>query len=370
MLDVECYRNFFLVLFKRLSDGATIRVQQSPNQKLNKALLEDTLAKHLLIGFNSNDYDLPMIQLALKDYTTEELKEASDDIIVYGMRVRDFAEKYSLSKPKWNHIDLIQVAPLKASLKIYGGRLHCKKLQDLPINPNKAITAEEAAELVIYCGNDLDTTALLYEELKPQIALRESLSKEYKVDLRSKSDAQVAEAVIAAEVEKINKARPKRPTDVARTFKYKVPEYLSYRSPVLRAMLETIRGTEFEIGTTGHVTLPKAISDIELKLWGAKYKMGIGGLHSSETRVCHVADDSTLLIDRDVASYYPSIILTQGLYPKHLGPAFLTVYQALVKRRLDAKKKAGQAKARLVELKKQLKDLDAEHNVPSLKRAA
>jgi uncharacterized membrane protein (DUF106 family) len=84
--------------------------------------------------------------------------------------------------------------------------------------------------------------------------------------------------------------------------------------------------------------------------------MGIGGLHSSETTVAHVAGDRHLLIDRDVASYYPSIILTLGLYPAHLGPAFLTVYQKLVRERLAAKKKMGEIKARLAELKKQLKE--------------
>lgn len=44
------------------------------------------------------------------------------------------------------------------------------------------------------------------------------------------------------------------------------------------------------------------------------------------------------LIDKDCASYYPSIILTLNLYPKHLGENFLNVYRSIVERRLRAKK--------------------------------
>ena len=64
----------------------------------------------------------------------------------------------------------------------------------------------------------------------------------------------------------------------------------------------------------------------------------MGGLHSCEKSIAHKSDGEFLLIDRDVASYYPNIILNLGLYPKHLGPDFLRVYGAIVEQRLSAKK--------------------------------
>jgi DNA polymerase elongation subunit (family B) len=65
--------------------------------------------------------------------------------------------------------------------------------------------------------------------------------------------------------------------------------------------------------------------------------MGIGGLHSSEKSCYHVATDKELLLDRDVASYYPRIILNGNLYPEQLTPVFLKVYNDIVERRLKAK---------------------------------
>ena len=43
-------------------------------------------------------------------------------------------------------------------------------------------------------------------------------------------------------------------------------------------------------------------------------------------------------MDCDVASYYPSIILNQGLCPANIGENFLRVYKKIVDERLKAKK--------------------------------
>ena len=84
--------------------------------------------------------------------------------------------------------------------------------------------------------------------------------------------------------------------------------------------------------------MPAELKDLKIPIAAGVYRMGIGGLHSSEQKQAHFADADTLLIDRDVTSYYPAIILNQGLYPAHLGTAFLRVYQQLVSRRIHAKK--------------------------------
>jgi DNA polymerase elongation subunit (family B) len=73
---------------------------------------------------------------------------------------------------------------------------------------------------------------------------------------------------------------------------------------------------------------------MRLRIADGVYRMGIGGLHSSESCVAHRG----LLTDRDVRSYYPRIILNEQLYPSHLGEHFLTVYSGLVERRLEAKR--------------------------------
>ncbi len=115
------------------------------------------------------------------------------------------SKNHKLSIPSaFDHIDIINLPIGQASLKIYGGRLHAPKMQDLPIEPSAIITPEQRKTLRLYCHNDLQVTRILYEELKPQIALREQMSKQYGIDLRSNSDAQIAENVIKHELEAKN----------------------------------------------------------------------------------------------------------------------------------------------------------------------
>ncbi|MGH7239029.1 MAG: hypothetical protein ACREHG_03075, partial [Candidatus Saccharimonadales bacterium] len=344
VFDTEVYKNFFLALFKSIESGEVVRFQISRRVSLNREHLQTLLENNRIVGFNSHNFDIPMLQLALLGFSAPELKWVADKIIIQGKTAWDIAEEYNLEKPTWNHIDLIEVAPLKASLKLYGGRLHCKKMQDLPIDPGATVTPELVEQLYEYCCNDLEVTALLLKELDGQIKLRESLSEKYGIDLRSRSDAQIAERAIGSEIAKVIGFYPRKPEKVKHKVKYDVPANVRYETPRLRMLLDEIREATFTLNDNGSVIMPDCLNT-SIRLAGGVYRMGIGGLHSSETRVFHVADTETLLIDRDVASYYPSIILNQQLFPSHLGPGFLDVYRGIVEQRLAAKKAGDKVSA-------------------------
>jgi DNA polymerase elongation subunit (family B) len=70
----------------------------------------------------------------------------------------------------------------------------------------------------------------------------------------------------------------------------------------------------------------------------AKYKLGIGGLHSQETSQLVVSGEGYVIADFDVASFYPNIILQQGMVPPGVGESFLQVYRSIVDRRIAAKR--------------------------------
>lgn len=346
IFDVETYHNFWLVAFRDVETKEFFDFPITDRSHFDNPSLLRMLTENRLVGFNSAEYDIPMIQLALKGLPPKRIKEASDRIILGGATRRDIAQDYGLQYQTWNHIDIMNVAPLKGSLKIYGGRLHCRKMQDLPIDPNKIISPEEEKIITTYCHNDLEVTELLWFELREQIKLREVISKEYGVDVRSRSDAQVAEHIIVAEISKLNGEGIARPEGLEGTaFSYKIPDFISYKHPALRDLLEKVREAKFVVAADGSCHMPEQLNDLAIDIGKGKYRIGIGGLHSSETQVCHTATKDTLLIDRDVASYYPRIILNQGLYPKHLGEAFLTVYRTLVERRLVAKKAGDKSTA-------------------------
>ncbi|CAB4137574.1 hypothetical protein UFOVP317_48 [uncultured Caudovirales phage] len=334
ILDCEVYRNYFLLAAMDVASGKVRHFEMYSGHDLDPGIGE-MLTRHTSVGFNSARYDLPIIAAALRGMSCNELKQLSDTIIVQNIPHWQIGIKI----PKgWDHIDLIELAIGQSSLKIYGGRLHAPKMQDLPIEPDANIAPDQRELLRRYCVNDLETTAILHRHLTPQIALREKMSEQYGVDLRSKSDAQIAEAVIRTEIERLGGDASKPSIKKNLTLRYNDPGFVQFESQQLRDVFARLLETSFTLGPNGSVEMPAWLKDQRIKIGQAEYQMGIGGLHSCEKRQFVEASKNEVLADFDVASFYPAIILGQRLAPSHLGEDFLTVFDTLVKRRLAAKR--------------------------------
>lgn len=359
VFDVECYRNFFYVAFKCLANGKFVAFERSPDFDFPELKLRWMLWRFCLVGFNSASYDIPMVELAAKGLSCNDLKEASDFIIKSGINYGtkkitpfDIEKKYRIQIGKYNHIDLFNVCPVNggvsanpASLKLYSGRLHAERMQDLPFPETHILTAEDAAIVRPYCCNDLANTELLFNELAPELKLRMEMSEEYGLDLRSRSDAQIAEAVINSELQKVLGYYPRKPTLSADlVLQYNAPDFISYRSQQLRDMFEVVKGARFYLDGLGSPIMPDEIDKLKVKIGSSVYKLGMGGLHSTEKKIAHKATDEIILADNDVESFYPRIILNQRLFPSHLGEAFLQVYNSIVETRIHAKNEAAKAK--------------------------
>lgn len=350
-LDVECYPNYFLIKMKHRESGRCVVFEQSPWHQMDMRKLSWCLFAFRFVTFNGNGYDMPLVSMCLKGYDYATLKVASNMIIDDDMRASDVLDAFNTQIPFIQHIDLMEVAPLDGSLKKYAGRLHAKRMQELPYDPNSDLTYEETIDVKHYCGNDLDNTGLIKDGLKDQLKLRKALGEKYQLNLMSKSDAQIAEAVISKEVGKLlNKKvkKPKLPDDYACQFKD--PGFIKFNRPELQEAYQKILNSKFYLDGGGSPMWPaglgvqeknksgKYVWTLKLKIGETVYKLGMGGIHSNEKSAAFYSDDEYILLDRDVASYYPRIVLNQRLYPKHLTEAFLTVYQWLVDSRLAAKK--------------------------------
>lgn len=340
VLDVECYPNYWLVSFLHRPTGRVIHVDRLDDEPLDGKRIASIMRNNTTVSFNGNGYDLWMIAAALAGFDNAALKTLSDKIVTTRAPAWSIARDYELFVPRdWDHIDLIEVAPGQASLKIYGGRLHAPRLQDLPLHPDETITPERRDLLRRYCENDLQTTALLADKLDKQLDLRVSMSDQYGMDLRSKSDAQIAETVIKSELEKLTGKRYAKVTLPENyRFRYRDPGNVSFASADLSEVLEKLTATQFQLSDAGSVMMPDWLKARRVEIAGKRYQMGIGGLHSCEKSRLVRAEQGESLYELDVASYYPSIILQQRLAPQSLGTAFLKVYNSIVERRLQAKK--------------------------------
>jgi DNA polymerase elongation subunit (family B) len=343
-LDLEVYPNYFLAKFMN-DEGRFREFEMYEGQGLDVAKLRALLNSYTVVTFNGNNYDWPILSLALNGADNEQLKEASDAIIVNDMKPWNFYKHFRCQALSYDHIDIKEVAPgVMVSLKLYAGRLHAPKMQDLPYDPDSLLTREQMQAVNLYCGNDLHVTKQLYDAIKGRVTLRETMSAEYRTDLRSKSDAQVAEAVIKTELFRLTSKKLAKPSVKEKQFFYKVPEYMKFESDQLNNVFEMVKRSPFTAKTNGQIEMTEELANTLIHINGSTYKLGIGGLHSQESEVSHLADDEYMIVDRDVTSYYPSIILNQGLYPETLGPHLLEVFKVLVDRRVAAKRKNRELK--------------------------
>lgn len=339
ILDLEIYHDYFLAAFRNVATGNVRHFEMFDGQALDLQTLRAILTRYQIITFNGSHFDLPLLSFALSGANCAQLKRACDAIIQGNLRSWELEKQFGFKTvTEIDHIDLIEVAPGVASLKIYAGRLHAQRMQDLPIEPDASIEPDDRQALRTYCANDLANTQALHTYLLPQLELRERMSADYKIDLRSKSDAQIAEAVIGRQVGNLLGEEVTRPAVCSKTFCFKAPSFVCFATDSLRKMVDMVQQARFLVSDTGKVIMPEELTAAAIRIGAGTYRMGIGGLHSSEQSTAHLADENTLLVDRDVTSYYPSIILCCGLAPTHMGRAFTKVYQGIVDARLQAKR--------------------------------
>lgn len=334
ILDTETYLNYHLVAFKDVKTKKVVKLEFPYNQRKLAWIMQ----AYRTIGFNTIKYDLPIIWYGHKYQDLAGINKLSRDIIFTNAFPKQLEKDYDFTIFPTSHIDLIEVCPLRGSLKLYGARLHAPRIQDLPFSVNEPLSSEAISVVSDYCVNDLNTTELLYNNLTEQLALREQLTIEYKQNVMSKSDAQIAETVISSELKRLTGKWPSKPKiDGEYKFKFIVPSNMFFQTNYMKKVLANIANADFSLDEYGRLNRNENIKDLKIRIGNGIYRMGIGGLHSSEECTAYKSNDEYQIYDRDVASFYPEIVRKLKLYPQHLGEDFLTVYDEIVNRRLAAK---------------------------------
>ena len=125
-LNVESYPNYFCITFKLHGFNKFFTIECGERRSFNPKFLSWVMNNYRTVGFKSINYYLIVIWLSYYHQDAAILKSATNDLIVYDQRPEEVKKKYNFFTFKTSHIDLIEVAPLTGSLKLYGARIHTK----------------------------------------------------------------------------------------------------------------------------------------------------------------------------------------------------------------------------------------------------
>lgn len=362
--DSECYPEYWLLKLKprggqvysfRLHAGQSF---DAPTVSRMRLLFE----AYKVVSFNGLGYDIPMIIAAMSGYTAEQLKWLNDRLIpqqIKGQPKVQGAKPWELGLPEWapaDHIDIMEVIPGAGSQKLFAGRIHYKTMRDLPYPVDTLLTDEQKANVDEYCENDLGQLEALYDYMSPQIKLRAKYGAKYGLDLRSKSDAQMAEAVLKHRCERVIGKKIYKPrVDWGFTFKYRTPDFIAFSHPELLRVLHAVQSSIFFLNNPNAYRPPGAppkkalgtppqLVDLKVTIGKTTYSIGIGGLHSCDEKTAYEPGPDYVLRDADVRGYYPNQMIKSGEFPPALGPPFVTEFTSIVDERNVCKDKVAEFK--------------------------
>lgn len=278
----------------------------------------------LILRNNVAFRDLDLFQIFRLDHYHKSLKQTSINI-------------------KWYNLKEYTMPPIgDLDRHYYHERLpEAKGMTDRELNIHyrnvfeRFIPREYLQEMADYNDNDVYIVAELIRMNQEEVLLRYRISEEYKVDVFSASRSTIADKVIVKLYSKFTGLHPKDFIDT-KTIRRKIvvseilSDKISFSTPELNDILSDIRSLTLR-GEKGEF-------DREFTFMGTSYTIATGGLHSNEIPAVYTENDDNIIVDRDVASYYPNMIRSLKVCQKHLIPkAWFRIADTIVDERLEHK---------------------------------
>jgi len=258
--------------------------------------------------------------------------------------------KYRESELSFKIIDVFEINHYSnknrmVSLKRLEFEMDLENIEEMPIHHTKTNMTEEEIEITRnYCRNDVYATYEFYKVTigdcehplykdNDQIGLRLDIQEEFGIPCLNYSDSKIGDEMIKkfyCQEKKISYTDlPKKGLfrkEVA--VKQCIADYVSFKTKELQQFLTRIR--KMKLGT-------KDDFKESISFYNNVYSFMKGGLHTENKPEIFEADEDHLIIDWDVSSYYPAIIINNGRYPGHLGKEFLSGYKQMFNKRLELK---------------------------------
>jgi hypothetical protein len=365
--DIETMQELFLinVLDPELHEQHEFMVSKWHNNLDAFVKFIEHHPNHYWVGYNNLRFDSQVVEWVIRNYEQwhqltgieicAKIAQKAQDVI-HDANYDVFAE-YRESDLSMKQIDLFKINHYDnknrmVSLKRLEFEMDLENIEEMPIHHTKTNMSKEEIDITReYCRNDVYATHEFYKvtigntihplyKANNQIQLRLDIQEEFNIPCLNYSDSKIGDEMIKkyyCEEEKISYGNLPRTGFWRKKIIVKNcrPDYVKFQTEQLINFKKYIDSLVLGINDDFKESI---------NFYGNIYTFAKGGLHTENKPEVFEADEQFEIIDWDVSSYYPAIIINNGRYPQHLGKKFLTGYKRMFGRRLELKPQAKKDK--------------------------
>ena len=358
--DIETMKELFLIcIYKPSTDTIyEFSVSKWSNQLDAFAKFAEQYDEYYWVGYNNLRFDSQVVEYIIRTYDQWHDLSGLEICALIAQKAADTIHDANYDvfpeyKEEWlslKQLDLFKIHHYdnknrRVSLKRLEFEMDLENIEEMPIHHTKEnMTQDEIALTRDYCINDImatyefykitigDTNHPLYKG-NNQIELRQDIYEEFGIPCLNYSDSKIGDEMIkkyyCQEKGILYNDLPKKGFFRKEILvKNCIAEYVTFQTPELQKFYKLVRKQKLTM-----------VDDFKesLEFYGNTYTFAKGGLHTENKPKVFEADDETKILDWDVSSYYPAIIINNGRYPQHLGKEFLRGYKQMFDKRLELK---------------------------------
>lgn len=255
--------------------------------------------------------------------------------------------KYQIWFDTFDILTMLYSNKLRVGLKEIQVTMQYPNVQEFVCDWTKPLPLEDFDSMIDYNINDIESTSELLNRCKKDVDLRIAIEDEYGVRVLSKDGVNIGMKILTQKyLEKTGLTwwdiKDLRSPMSVIPLKDVILPFIKYDSPILQRVLDDMKNQIVSPGRKGY--------ENKFVFNNLRYSVGVGGIHSVNSPEIIIPRDDEMLIDIDVASLYPSMLIEYEFYPKHLGKEFLEVYKQIKDERIEAKHNGDKVKNETLKL--------------------
>ena len=356
--DIETYPNVFTLAVEHADAPLRWSFEISDFRNDSRDIiaflqfLKETDAR--MVGFNSLGFDYPVLHTLIRmghsdartlyDKAMAIINSQDDDGSKWVHQVNPtdrFVEQIDLFKI--HHFDNKARA---TSLKVLEFNMRSDNIEDLPFPVGTLLNREQIEVLKKYNAHDVAQTKAFYRHTQDMIHFREELTRKYPgKDWINFNDTKIGKDYFIMKLEEAGvpcydfgpKGRTPRQTKrPVIHLRDAILPWISFEQPEFTRVLNWLKDQS--------ITETKGVfNDLTACVNGFTFVFGLGGIHGSVDSEVIESDDSEVIVDLDVTSYYPNLAIVNGFHPAHLGSDFVAIYKHLFEQRKSYPKKSAES---------------------------